>query len=417
VTLASGAVAALPLAALTLAACAEPVDWFAATAAPVAGEWSQYRLEPTHAGVAPAGSFVGPDLALTWKSDAYAIGDYSASKGSPSLSDDLVFVGIDDGVLRALDRESGALVWQYRTRAADEEERRDDSEHRGIHGTPAVADGLVFIGAYDGWIYALDEADGSLVWDKHLGGSIGASPVLYQGHVFMAVEYGAPNGRVFVLRQSDGHKVYVTPKLGDQPHSSVTIDPDRGWFFIGANNGRFSAFDLVEEALVWDFWMPDAGEIKSTAALWGDTVYITSWDDRLHAIDVDSGQERFSFQTLANTMSSPSVLDGLLIFGSHDGRVYGLDGDGDHDYADDQDRELWRVGTSGWVMSSATIVEDAGVAVVGSNDGRLLMLDLVDGSVVWSHDLDGVVSSVPVVTGGSVFVADGSGSTWRFDMP
>ncbi|RME28945.1 MAG: hypothetical protein D6798_01245 [Deltaproteobacteria bacterium] len=403
--------------ALALAACAEPVDWFAPTPPPVAGEWNQYRLEPTHAGVAPAGTEVGPALSLTWRSDSYAIGDYSASKGSPSLSDDLVYVGIDDGILRALDRATGALVWEFRTRAADDEAQREDSEHRGIHGTPAVADGRVFIGAYDGWIYALDAADGSLLWDRHLGDSIGASPVLYQGHVLMAVEYGAPDGRVFVLRQSDGRKVYVTPRLGDHPHSSVTVDPTRGWFFVGANNGRFSAFDLVEEQLVWEFQMPEGGEIKSTAAIFEDTVLVTSWDDRLHALDIDTGRERFSFQTLADTMSSPSVLDGMAVFGSHDGRVYAIDADPAHDYADDQDRELWHHATDGWVLSSATIVEDAGVALIGSNDGTLRMLDLADGSLAWSVRLDGVVSSVPVVTGESVFVTDGSGTTWRFDMP
>ena len=31
---------------------------------PDAGRWPQYRLEPTHAGVAPQGTRVGPDLEL-----------------------------------------------------------------------------------------------------------------------------------------------------------------------------------------------------------------------------------------------------------------------------------------------------------------------------------------------------------------
>lgn len=415
----------LPL--LALLACArtcpegtlDAETWLAAAPSTLAGEWAQYRLEPGHQGLAPAGSHVDGGLSLTWKSEAYAIGDYSASKGSPSVAGDAVYVGIDDGILRKLSLEDGRLLWTFETRAAEEEREREDDENRGIHGTPAIVDGRVYIGAYDGWLYAVDEDDGSLLWERHLGGSIGASPVVHGGLVFMAVEYGDPDGKVFVLDAEEGCTVYETPWLGDHPHSSATVDTTRGYLFIGANNGRFAAFDFLEGEPVWEVWMGagqgEDGEIKSTAALDGDTVYITSWDHELHAIDVDSGQERFSFAATQDSMSSPSVHQGVAWFGSHDGVLYAIDADPDALYEDDQDRLLWSHGTSGKILSSPTVVPDAGVLLVGSNDGTLSMLDLEDGALRWEQALDGRVSSVPVVVGGTVLATDASGATWRWD--
>jgi len=401
--------------------CRAGVDWFAADVAPAAGAWAQYRLAATHTGQAPGGSRVGPELALTWKSAAYAIGDYSASKGSPTLVDDTVYVGFDDGILRALDAADGSLRWDFATRAAQAEVDRSDSANRGIHGTPAVAKGIVYIGAYDGWLYALDADDGSLVWEAQLGDSIGASPVLYQGGVFMAVELGDPEGKVDVLDAATGCTCYETPPLGDNPHSSVSIDPVRGRFFVGSNNGRVSAFDLDPFVPAWVAAMEAGGDgsqdgaVKSTVAVDGDTVYATSWDHSLHALDAETGQRRFDFQTGGKTMSSPSLWQGVAYLGSHDHVLYAVDADPDASYADDQARERWRFATGNWILSSPTVVPEAGVLLVGSNDDSLYMLDLADGHEVWSAGLDGHVSSVPTVVDGTVLVTDASGTVWRFD--
>lgn len=383
---------------------AEPVE---------AGQWPQYRLDPGHSGVAPEGTLFDPGMTLTWKSEAFAIGEYSASKGSPSLSGDGVYVGIDDGVLRKLDAESGALVWEFRTRQAKDEEGNAPDENRGIHGTPAIADGRVFIGAYDGWIYALEAERGELLWERELGGSIGASPTVHGGVVLMAVEYPSPNGRIYALDAETGCVAFESDKVGDHPHSSTTVDSSRGIAFVGANNGSFTAWDLLERKERWT--TTTGAEIKSTAAVDGDLVFISSWDTRLHAFDIEDGHRRFSFATGAASMSSPSVYDGVVYVGSHDGYLYAIDADPDADFAEDQERQLWRTWLGDKVLSSPTIVPESGVLLIGSNDGSLAALDLDDGSRIWSQDLGSKLSSVPVVTGRTVLATDASGTTWRWD--
>ena len=365
----------------------------------------QYRGDPTHVGVAPSGTNLGDSLTLNWKSEALAIGDYTASKSSPAVDDDSVYIGVDDGRLHALDKESGAILWSFETNRFESEKLWTGSDHRGIHGTPAVDDERVYIGDYDGYMYAVDKETGTLEWSSRIGHSVGASPVLYGDFVFIAVEFRYPDGQVFVLDAETGKTIWSTPALGNHPHSSVTIDPERGYFFVGANNGLFFCFDFVSKTEVWRVQTDDA--IKSTAAVDGDTVYITSWDHKLYAIDIDSGRERFTVESQSRSMSSPSVFDGRVYFGSHDSKLYAVDAD--------NGEELWVYDTGARIVSSPTVVEQNGLVVVGSKDKRVHLVDQQSGSGVQRLDLGSFVSSVPVATGAALFVNDDSGTLWRFD--
>jgi outer membrane protein assembly factor BamB len=372
-----------------------------------AGTFPQYRLDPTHVGVAPAGTVVGASAVVAWKSAALGIGDYSASKSSPAVDGEQVYVGADDGRLHALDRRSGVVRWSFETHRFATELSHRGSDHRGIHGTPAVDACCVYVGDYDGWLYAVDKRTGQPEWSVRLGDYIGSSPVLYHGFVFIAVEFDPRDGQVFVVRAADGQIAYAGPRLGEQAHASVTIDPQRGYLFVGANNGQLHCVDFVRRRTVWRF--EALGPIKSTAAITADTVYFTAWDFQLHAVAIDSGVERFAVACKNMSMSSPSVHDGRVYFGCHDDRIYGVDAQ--------SGALLWSFATEGSVLSSPTIVADSGVLAVGSRDRRLYLLDLSDGSLAGSFDLGQGVTSVPVAVGNSLFVNDNAGIVWRFDSP
>lgn len=368
------------------------------------GVWAQYRLEPRHRGTAAAGTTIGTDCTLKWKSDALAIGTYTASKSSPAVDETLVYIGVDDGSLYALHRDDGSIVWRFKTRRFETEQAGTDEKHHGIHGTPAFDEENVYIGDYDGWLYAVAKGDGSLVWEKKLGHSIGASPVLYGGYIFIAVEYWYPDGRIFVVDKNNGWIGYHTPFLGNHPHSSVSIDPERQYMFVGANNGYLFCYDFSRAELVWK--AQTGGDIKSTAAVGQDIVYITSWSDKLHAYSIETGAELFTYETEASSMSSPSLSGGSVYFGSHDGNLYSVD---------DQTGELnWstRIGYS--VQASPTIVEDSGLVIIGSRSNNVAMLDVETGESVWTRLLDGDMTSVPVVVEGELYVNDDSGTLWCF---
>ncbi len=369
---------------------------------------AQYRLEPRHQGTSPPDTSVGSELQLFWKSAPFAIGNYTASKSSPAVDEYNVYIGVDDGRLLALDRDDGSLQWAFETERYPVEMEKmggEDRKHYGIHGTPAFDQDSVYIGDYSGYLYAVDRESGQMRWQTKLGGSIGASPVLYDGYIFIAVEFPTPDGRIYVLDSENAQVVYATDYLGNHPHSSVSLDPERGYMFVGANNGLFFCFDFVRRREVWRY--QTGAEIKSTAAVVGDTVYITSWDEKLHALDIETGEKVFEFAAGGASMSSPSHHQGKIYFGADDGRLYCVDSS--------EGFLLWSHQTAGIIASSPTVVPRTGVVVVGSRDHHLYLLGAEDGEPLWSARLDGMVTSVPVAVDGSLFVNDDSGTVFCFE--
>jgi outer membrane protein assembly factor BamB len=378
---------------------------FPATIPPVpAGTYPQYRLDPTHQGLSPPGTSLGSSLTLVWQTAPLAIGNYPASKSSPAVDVDRVYVGVDDGQLIALDRSNGTVTWRFQTHRYPVELATTDSLHLGIHGSPALDDRNVYIGDYSGYLYAVDKLSGGLVWERQLGGSIGASPVVLGDFVFIAVEYPDPDGKVFVVLAQTGEVVWSTPSLGEHPHSSVSIDVSRGLLFVGANNGLFLCFDYVRRQQQWVYQTGAA--VKSTAAVFGDTVYITSWDTKLHGLAIATGEPQLEFATTAASMSSPSVYQNAVVFGSSDGLLYAVDTrDGHLD---------WAFQSQGPVMSSPTVIQDSALVAIGSSDRHLYLLDLATGGLRQSIAFAAAVTSVPVAVGDSLFVNDDAGTVYAF---
>src|SRR3569832_1201726 len=69
-------------------------------------------------------------------------------KSAPVLDASRAYVGCDDGFVRAIDLASGALAWECSIGA--------HPKGKGILSSPALHEGIVYIGAYSGELLALD---------------------------------------------------------------------------------------------------------------------------------------------------------------------------------------------------------------------------------------------------------------------
>ena len=70
----------------------------------------------------------------------YETGD--AVRSSPAVADGVVFVGSDDNKLHAVDAATGEPKWTYETGDI-------------VYSSPAVAGGVVFVGSYDKKLHAV----------------------------------------------------------------------------------------------------------------------------------------------------------------------------------------------------------------------------------------------------------------------
>jgi outer membrane protein assembly factor BamB len=344
---------------------------------------------------------------VVWKAGPFGVGTYDASKSTPAVSEDRVYVGEDDGLLRALDRKTGQVVWSFATRRHFQELSRSDSLFTGIHGSPAFDEHNVYIGDYAGWLYAVDRADGHLVWERLLGGSIGSSPVLAGKRLFIAVEFPEPDGKVFALQAADGQILASSAFLGDHVHATVSLDEARNTLVVGTNAGVLVSLSPSDLGLRWTLTFE--GAIKSTAAVVDDTVMVTAWDGNLQAVALTTGEPRFQIQTQDRSMSSPAAWDGIVAFGSHDKSLTLAEAA--------TGRVTSRYFTKGAISSSPVVIRASGLAVVGSTDGTLYALALPDGSLLWQFPLGTSITSVPVAVDHSLFINDDRGTLWRLDSP
>jgi outer membrane protein assembly factor BamB len=69
---------------------------------------------------------------------------------SPAVANGVVYVGSVDGNVYALNASTGAKLWSFN--AGDV-----------VASSPAVANGVVYIGSFDNKVYAFDQTGGALV--------------------------------------------------------------------------------------------------------------------------------------------------------------------------------------------------------------------------------------------------------------
>ena len=100
-----------------------------------------FRADPWHSGVNDDGG-TRPAGVVQW---SFTTGDRVYS--SPAVVEGMVYLGSDDGNLYAFDTETGVVVWNFTTGGR-------------ILASPAVEHDIVYVGSYDKNLYALDKDTG-----------------------------------------------------------------------------------------------------------------------------------------------------------------------------------------------------------------------------------------------------------------
>jgi outer membrane protein assembly factor BamB len=253
----------------------------------------------------------GVELALPWGHES---GDHFIS--SPVYVAGTLVFGAGDGVIYAVDATSGQARWRARTEGR-------------VRSSPAVAGGRVYAGSYDGRVYCFDLATGARRWHYETEGvtlrsgsygfdrrSIQSSPTVANGVVYV----GARDGFLYAIDAGDGRLRWRV----DHHVSWIITSPaiSGGVVYAGSSDAHFAqALDTAGNEL----WRFDAQTpVWSSPSVAGDIVYFGDGAGRLHAVDRRTGKEHWMFRTGATVFSSPAIAGELVVVGSTDGGVYAL---------------------------------------------------------------------------------------------
>jgi outer membrane protein assembly factor BamB len=359
----------------------------------------EYRLDATRSGASKE-PFVEVAPTPAWTFRPLNVGIHDASKASPAVDDSGVYIGADSSWFYALDL-AGKLRWKLRVAEAS----------RGVHGTAALDAQFAYIGAYNGSLYALRKSDGELAWTLRLGDTIGSSPVIADDSLYVSVEtFSPPDGFVARVRRDTGEVVWLSEWLGDQSHSSPTIDERDGLVLAGANSSLFRAFRVDTGEEVWR--VPTRGAVKDTGCLVDGIIYFTSLTGGLYAVRAADGHTVWETALSGHSRSSPTLADGVLIVGVDDGSVVGVTAA--------SGKVAWRVETGFATMIASAVAvrasDGTSIAWMTCSAHELCAFRAATGEIVERIDLGDSATGVPTAFHGSLFVAtDLLGGLLRFD--
>ncbi len=230
--------------------------------------------------------------------------------------------------------------------------------------SPVVANGMVYYGAWSGYLMAVDALTGDEVWSTKVG------PEFY----FVGTPV-VSDGKVFITYVEDG--TFMNAVSG--------LDADTG-------------------AILWTYYtagFPSRGTpvVKAGAIYFGDSI---GW---VYALDAETGSLLWTYQSLGQIVQGPSIVEGLVVAGNLASEVFALDLDG---------ALVWSQMVSGWVLNAPSGA--AGSVYVGDLSGTVYALDSQTGTIQWSSSgLGPIVFSTPAYDQGSLYAGNDFGDVFSLD--
>jgi outer membrane protein assembly factor BamB len=182
--------------------------------------------------------------------------------GGITISEDKLFIASTDGILYALNAETGDLLWQFAT-------------EKEIWATPAVDENTVYIGSFDEKFYAINTGDGSKRWEFITEGAIVSTPLIYDGTIY----FGSLDKNMYAVGTENG---------------------SLKWKFAGQN---------------WFWAMP---------VMYDGYIYAGCMDDSVYILDARTGNKVNEIDLGSPLPSSPVVIGDSVIFASKEGVVFSI---------------------------------------------------------------------------------------------
>jgi outer membrane protein assembly factor BamB len=186
-----------------------------------------------------------------------------------------------------------------------------------------------------------------------------------------------------------------------------------GTVYVGDDAGVLHAVNAETGRQRW--LVATGGAIRARPTLEAQALYVPSDDGLLYRVDAADGRVRWRVPVVEgefkrgdrfdNYAGSAVVEGGTLYLGTGDGRVHALDP------ADGSTRWTFHAGDA--VSSTPAVAEKR--VFVGSFDGNVYALDAASGEVLWQHDTGAPVSSSATVAGDRVLIGSRSYDLFAFD--
>jgi outer membrane protein assembly factor BamB len=342
-------------------------------------DWPLFRGNPQQTGVAT--STLPDKLDILW-----TFSTKDAVEGTPAIADGVVYVGSFDENLYAIDLTTGKEKWRYKAGA--------------LKSPAAVRDGKVYVGNMDGVLHCVDAAKGTKIWtfETPSQAEITSGVSFADGKIF----FGCADETLYCISEK-GKKLWTFRVQGGPVMATPAIAQNRT--FVAGCDSTLHVLDATEGKELASVEL--GSQIGATAAVAGDNLYVGTMSSTVLGVDWKQPKVVWTFEpehTKQAFYSSPAVTDKLVVIGCRDKHVRALDRA--------TGREIWDVVAAGQVDCSPVVVGSR--VVVGAKDrtGSLYMLDLAKGTRLAKIELNGAILGSPAVANGKLVIGTEKGTVY-----
>jgi outer membrane protein assembly factor BamB/tRNA A-37 threonylcarbamoyl transferase component Bud32 len=285
-------------------------------------------------------------------------------RGTATYDNGIIYVGAYDNNLYALNAASGEFIWKHATEG-------------GVVSKPAIHDRNIYFGSEDNRFYVVSPRSGNIVWSYYSEGPIRSSPHISERHVFI----GSDDNHMHVINANSGRRA-LKFNAGAPVRSTPLVFQDAIYF--GAESGDFFCVDF-QGKMKWQIRAKRA--VTSSPIIVDDVVYFGSMDGTLYAAEAKTGWVIWRFRLGKGTISTPVIVDHLLLIGSIDGNLYCVD--------TRTNKETWRFETGHQVTGSPAIYRDS--AYFGGVDGNIYCVEYRTGRLRWQYTTEEPITATPII--------------------
>lgn len=352
------------------------------------GDWPMFGYDPGHTGYVDASvqkhSVQGK---MAWSQKFGPV--FSSSVAGLGM----LFIGSTDGYLYALRQDTGAIVW------------RDLVHDNLTDSTPTLEGQVLFVSVHSTALEALDARTGQVYWQFETSEKIQSPPLAVAGRVFLA-----SRTTVWALNASSGKLLWKFHRgvEGWPTTAAPTFMGNRLYIALGSGS-QFWALNASNGQIMWSF---DTGDrITSTALVAANKVYFATWHGVIYALDRTTGKKLWSYAlnaTLHQTVidgigGSMALAQGRLYVGDYRGTLLCLDVL--------KGSVLWRYATGMQILATPVVASEQ--VYVGSGDGYFYALDTRTGRPVWRAFVGEVRGSASLANG-HMYVGSLNGTIYAF---
>jgi outer membrane protein assembly factor BamB len=318
----------------------------------------------------------------------------------PAIGETAVFAASRDGVVVAVDKQSGKRLWRRKTGYP-------------ITGGLSTGYGMVLAGTAKGELLVLSASTGATLWRADLSAAVLSAPAIDADRIIVQ----CADGKVYALDRDKGTRLWthdtVVPVLSLRGNAAPLLV--NGTVYVATAGGKVESLQAADGAPQWELRVASnqgRSELERMTDIDGDmllddvsnTLFAVGFQSQLGAVDVTEGHRLWeydvsSYQGLAAVAGNVYVSDAA-------GTLYGVDAS--------TGKAAWKqADLSGRGLSAP--VPFAGNLLVGDSEGYVHLVAPADGSLLGrvSAGSSAILAMYADSSTVYIYTADGKLSGWR----